>query len=56
MAIRHLNYFGVNEPACGRTAAVGGPVESGDYESRLMRDDGYVTLAVSEPFSVSEPP
>lgn len=35
---------------------LGGPLEAGDYEVRLMRDDGYVTLAVSEPFSVSEPP
>lgn len=35
---------------------LGGPLEAGDYEVRLMRDDGYVTLAVSKPFSVSEPP
>jgi len=37
-------------------AAIGGPLEAGDYEVRLMRDDAYMTLAVSKPFSVSEPP
>jgi endonuclease/exonuclease/phosphatase family metal-dependent hydrolase len=37
-------------------AAIGGPLEAGDYEIRLMRDDAYMTLAVSRPFSVSTPP
>jgi endonuclease/exonuclease/phosphatase family metal-dependent hydrolase len=35
---------------------IGGPLEAGDYEIRLMRDDAYMTLAVSRPFSVSEAP
>jgi endonuclease/exonuclease/phosphatase family metal-dependent hydrolase len=35
---------------------IGGPLEAGDYEVRLMRDDAYMTLAVSRQFSVSEPP
>jgi len=37
-------------------AAIGGPLEAGDYEVRLMRDDAYMALAVSRPFSVSTPP
>ena len=37
-------------------AAIGGPLEAGDYEIRLMRDDAYMTLAVSPPFSVSTAP
>ena len=37
-------------------ATLGGPLEAGDYEVRLMRDGSSVTLAVSKPFSVSEPP
>lgn len=37
-------------------AAIGGPLDAGDYEIRLMRDDAYMTLAVSRPFSVSTPP
>jgi len=36
-------------------AVIGGPLESGDYEVRLMRDDAYLLLATA-PFSVSEPP
>jgi endonuclease/exonuclease/phosphatase family metal-dependent hydrolase len=35
---------------------MGGPLDGGDYEVRLMRDDGYVTLAVSPRFSISTPP
>lgn len=37
-------------------ATIGGPLEAGDYEIRLMRDDAYMTLAVSRQFSVSTPP
>jgi endonuclease/exonuclease/phosphatase family metal-dependent hydrolase len=37
-------------------ATIGGPLDAGDYEVRLMRDDAYMTLAVSRPFSVSTPP
>jgi hypothetical protein len=37
-------------------AAIGGPLEGGDYEIRLMRDDAYMTLGVSPKFSVSTPP
>jgi endonuclease/exonuclease/phosphatase family metal-dependent hydrolase len=37
-------------------ATIGGPLEAGDYEIRLMRDDAYMTLAVSPPFSVSTAP
>jgi hypothetical protein len=37
-------------------ATIGGPLEAGDYEIRLMRDDAYMALAVSRPFSVSTPP
>jgi endonuclease/exonuclease/phosphatase family metal-dependent hydrolase len=36
-------------------AAIGGPLEGGDYEMRLMRDDAYMVLATT-PFSVSTPP
>ncbi|MFN0154948.1 MAG: endonuclease/exonuclease/phosphatase family protein [Gaiella sp.] len=28
-------------------AAIGGALDAGDYEARLMRDDGYVTLATA---------
>jgi endonuclease/exonuclease/phosphatase family metal-dependent hydrolase len=34
-------------------AALGGALEPGDYEARLMRDDGYVVLATA-PFTVLE--
>lgn len=33
--------------------AIGGPLEPGDYEVRLMLDDGYVVLATA-PFTVAE--
>jgi len=37
-------------------ATIGGPLDGGDYEIRLMRDDAYMTLGQSAKFSVSEPP
>ena len=36
-------------------AAIGGPLEGGDYEIRLMRDDAYMMLGTVK-FSVSSPP
>ena len=36
-------------------AAIGGPLEGGDYEIRLMRDDAYMMLGTVK-FSVSTPP
>jgi len=36
-------------------AAIGGPLEGGEYEIRLMRDDAYMVLG-AVPFSVSAPP
>jgi hypothetical protein len=43
----------------GRTtfddSVIGGPLEAGDYEMRLMRDDAYLVLATT-PFSVSQAP
>jgi endonuclease/exonuclease/phosphatase family metal-dependent hydrolase len=36
-------------------SAIGGPLEAGDYEMRLMRDDTYLVLATT-PFSVSQVP
>jgi len=32
--------------------AIGHPLEPGRYEIRLMRDDGYMSLAVTPPFEV----
>jgi endonuclease/exonuclease/phosphatase family metal-dependent hydrolase len=37
-------------------ATISGPLEGGNYEIRLMRDDAYMTLGVSPKFSVSTPP
>jgi endonuclease/exonuclease/phosphatase family metal-dependent hydrolase len=36
-------------------SVIGGPLEAGDYEMRLMRDDAYLVLATT-PFSVSQVP
>ena len=36
-------------------SVIGGPLEAGDYEMRLMRDDAYLVLATT-PFSVSAAP
>src|SRR4029453_8923937 len=36
-------------------SAIGGPLEAGDYEMRLMRDATYLVLATT-PFSVSQVP
>jgi endonuclease/exonuclease/phosphatase family metal-dependent hydrolase len=36
-------------------SVIGGPLEAGDYEMRLMRDDAYMVLATT-PFSVSAAP
>jgi endonuclease/exonuclease/phosphatase family metal-dependent hydrolase len=36
-------------------SVIGGPLEAGDYEMRLMRDDAYMALATT-PFSVSQVP
>ena len=35
--------------------AIGGPLDPGDYEVRLLRDDGYVVLATA-PFTVTAAP
>jgi hypothetical protein len=36
-------------------SVIGGPLQAGDYEMRLMRDDAYLVLATA-PFSVSQAP
>ena len=36
-------------------SVIGGPLEAGDYEMRLMQDDAYLVLATT-PFSVSASP
>src|SRR5262245_53450316 len=36
-------------------SVIGGPLEAGDYEMRLMQDDAYLALAAT-PFSVSQVP
>ena len=36
-------------------SAIGSPLEAGDYEIRLMRDDAYLVLATTK-FSVSAAP
>jgi endonuclease/exonuclease/phosphatase family metal-dependent hydrolase len=36
-------------------SVIGGPLEAGDYEMRLMQDDAYLVLA-TVPFSVSQSP
>lgn len=37
------------------TDAIGGPLDPGDYELRLLRDDGYVGLTTA-PSSVTAAP
>ena len=36
-------------------AAIGGQLAPGDYEIRLLVDDGYAAIAVSQPFTVTAP-
>ncbi|HUL09474.1 MAG TPA: hypothetical protein VLV76_24290 [Candidatus Acidoferrum sp.] len=36
-------------------SVIGGPLEAGEYEMRLMQDDAYLVLATT-PFSVSASP
>lgn len=57
--MNYLAFLYTNAAIDGTTtfddSVIGGPLEAGDYEMRLMQDDAYLVLATT-PFSVSASP